>query len=139
MLDCERGEGGFRCAERIRSLAGVLPAAAAAGDLLLAAVEQQRLWIPPCLLAADVPMPQAPPPLPRRLFWQRMTTPNGTRYWWSHLLGRASVDVPAQGWGGWCAEEMGLGKVRCGGLWCGAGAARPQTPQLVLWGMRAEG
>ncbi|KAI7843193.1 hypothetical protein COHA_003176 [Chlorella ohadii] len=46
----------------------------------------------------------------RRLFWQRMTTPNGTRYWWSHLLGRAALDVPAQGWGGWCAEEMGLGK-----------------------------
>lgn len=108
--------------------AGVLPAVAAAGDLLLAGVDQRLLWILPSLLAADAPMPQASPPLPRRLFWQRMTTPNGTRYWWSHLLGRASVDVPAQGWGGWCAEEMGLGKVRRGGLWRGAGAARPQTP-----------
>lgn len=65
----------------------------------------------------------------RRLFWQRMTTPHGTRYWWSHLLGRASLDVPAQGWGGWCAEEMGLGKVRGGCvaacMWSSPFAAQP--------------
>ncbi|PSC76011.1 helicase-like transcription factor isoform B [Micractinium conductrix] len=46
----------------------------------------------------------------RRLFWQRLTTPTGSRYWWSPVLARASLEVPAQGWGGWCAEEMGLGK-----------------------------
>jgi hypothetical protein len=40
-------------------------------------------------------------------------TPGGVRYWWSPLLGRASLEVPEQPWGGWCAEEMGLGKVGC--------------------------
>ena len=48
----------------------------------------------------------------RRLLWQRLTTPHGKQYWWSPLLGRAALEVPEQPWGGWCAEEMGLGKVR---------------------------
>ena len=43
----------------------------------------------------------------RRLFWKRLQTPGGVHYWWSPVLGRASLEVPAQPWGGWCAEEMG--------------------------------
>ena len=53
----------------------------------------------------------------RRLLWQRLATPHGKRYWWSPLLGRAALDVPEQPWGGWCAEEMGLGKVRMAVGW----------------------
>ena len=47
----------------------------------------------------------------RRLLWQRLATPGGREWWWSQLLGRAAWSVPEQPWGGWCAEEMGLGKV----------------------------
>eukprot|EP00887_Chlorella_sp_A99_P003475 scaffold7.g3475.t1 len=57
MLDCERGEGGFR-----------------------------------------------------RHFWLPLTAACGQRYWYSSLLGRAALDVPEQPWGGFCCEEMGLGK-----------------------------
>ncbi|KAI3434920.1 hypothetical protein D9Q98_002974 [Chlorella vulgaris] len=71
----------------------------------------------------------------RRLFWQQLQTPGGTRYWWSVLLGRASLEVPAQGWGGWCAEEMGLGKtIEVLGLIL----ANP-APPLPEWQRRKDG
>jgi hypothetical protein len=40
-----------------------------------------------------------------------MFTERGERWWYSPLLRRASFTVPAMPWGGFCCEEMGLGKV----------------------------
>ncbi|GAB4812994.1 hypothetical protein N2152v2_000040 [Parachlorella kessleri] len=57
MLDCERGEGGFR-----------------------------------------------------RHFWLPMKAVGGEQWWYSPLLRRASQNVPSMPWGGFCCEEMGLGK-----------------------------
>lgn len=42
----------------------------------------------------------------------QMTTPKGERWWYSPVLHRASLGVPAMPCGGFCAEEMGLGKAR---------------------------
>ncbi|KAK9808795.1 hypothetical protein WJX72_003802 [[Myrmecia] bisecta] len=46
----------------------------------------------------------------RRFFWVPLTSPAGTRYWYSPVLHRLCTDVPAAPWGGFLAEEMGLGK-----------------------------
>jgi hypothetical protein len=43
----------------------------------------------------------------------QLSLPDGRRWWYSPVLGRACVEVPAMPWGGFLAEEMGLGKVGC--------------------------
>lgn len=50
-------------------------------------------------------------PMPPPGHAMQMVTPSGARWWYSPILRRAALDVPPQPWGGFCAEEMGLGKV----------------------------
>ena len=46
----------------------------------------------------------------RRHLWCKVNMADGTPFWYSPLLGRVARDVPTQAWGGFCCEEMGLGK-----------------------------
>ena len=46
----------------------------------------------------------------RKHLWVPATAADGTPFWYSPLLGRVASDVPAQSSGGFCCEEMGLGK-----------------------------
>lgn len=46
----------------------------------------------------------------RSLFWLQKSTPQGRKFWYSPVLGRACLHVPEQSAGGFLAEEMGLGK-----------------------------
>ncbi len=55
--------------------------------------------------------PPLPPPPPIQL-----RTADGTEFFYSPTLGRASLAVPSQPRGGFLCEEMGLGKVRGGSL-----------------------
>lgn len=41
-----------------------------------------------------------------------MTSPRGEKWWYSPVLKRAALEVPSLPGGGFCCEEMGLGKVR---------------------------
>ncbi|GIL83947.1 hypothetical protein Vretimale_10963 [Volvox reticuliferus] len=59
--------------------------------------------------AADAPDGGCPGGF-RRLFWLPITNSQGQRYWYSPVLVRLAMDVPAQTTGGFLAEEMGLGK-----------------------------
>jgi hypothetical protein len=46
----------------------------------------------------------------RRHVWVPAAAVDGTPFWYSPLLGRVASVVPEQPSGGWCCEEMGLGK-----------------------------
>lgn len=64
---------------------------------------QHPITLLPCLPPTAPPAPALPA--------VQLTTPGGERYWYSPVLRRASLEVPAMPAGGFCAEEMGLGKV----------------------------
>lgn len=67
----------------------------------------------------------------RRHLWARVTLAGGTPFWYSPLLGRVARNVPAQAWGGFCCEEMGLGKtVEVLGL-CLANPAPALSPNSI--------
>ena len=46
----------------------------------------------------------------RKHFWVPLTAADGTQFWYSSLFGRTSRTVATQCSGGFCCEEMGLGK-----------------------------
>lgn len=43
----------------------------------------------------------------RELFWHRVVNSQGQACWYSPIFQRVSLEVPAQPWGGFLAEEMG--------------------------------
>ena len=49
------------------------------------------------------------------MFWTGHTNSAGRQFWYSPVFNRLSLDVPAQGAGGFLAEEMVCGGGRGGG------------------------
>ena len=108
MLDCERGEGGFRQHLFLQvGRLGTCPPLPAACSYE-PGQQPPRMPLSPASnseqAASSRLTPPARPPA-------QMTAPGGERWWWSPVLQSASHDVPTMPWGGFLAEEMGLGKV----------------------------